>query len=355
MTKKALLPILLCLLWAAAAQAQTLRGTVLDSLTRQPVQGVSVYLDGSSVYTVTDAQGKFELSIAKKLNTSVVFSHISYETRAFPYPYTQLPETLLLGEKIQQIKEVVVGKDMFSRNRKLAVFRSLFLGETAAGKDCTIKNEDDIDVWYNVLENTLNASCEGPILIENKYLGYTIRYDLENFQVHYNRRSIEAPDWIRSDFKGRASFQEPQKPSKKIVMHRNRIYQRSRTRFFYDLTHDLIGTKQSDFSIVNRTKAKLDPHPFFSVTDSLQIKLVTIKVNPDTDIDLQRVLFLEEDIYGLNHVMYRGAVHSIIVFCTPSFLVDDYGNIDQRAQVIFAGDMGRQLIGNLLPYDFNPE
>ncbi|MDG1046923.1 MAG: carboxypeptidase-like regulatory domain-containing protein, partial [Flavobacteriaceae bacterium] len=60
------LPLLLLLSVFAASwvQAQTLiKGQVLDALDQSPLEGVSVYFDGTSLGTITNAAGFFELPL----------------------------------------------------------------------------------------------------------------------------------------------------------------------------------------------------------------------------------------------------------------------------------------------------
>ena len=57
------------------------------------------------------------------------------------------------------IVPVMVSYELFSGNKKWMFFRRHFLGTTRAGKSCTILNEDDIQLIYNVKDNTLQAFC----------------------------------------------------------------------------------------------------------------------------------------------------------------------------------------------------
>ncbi len=56
------------LLWNAVGTAQLIKGQVLDALDNTPLMGVSVYFDGTSIGTITDESGIFELPLAQKIN-----------------------------------------------------------------------------------------------------------------------------------------------------------------------------------------------------------------------------------------------------------------------------------------------
>ena len=81
-------------LWAAAARAQgtaTLRGTVADSLSGQPLAGVSVGLQGQPGGTATDALGNFKLG-------SIAAGTYTLRVGALGYGAQALPLTLAAGE-----------------------------------------------------------------------------------------------------------------------------------------------------------------------------------------------------------------------------------------------------------------
>ena len=81
-------------LWAAAARAQgtaTLRGTVADSLSGQPLAGVSVGLEGQPGGTATDALGNFKLG-------GIAAGTYTLRVGALGYGAQALPLTLAAGE-----------------------------------------------------------------------------------------------------------------------------------------------------------------------------------------------------------------------------------------------------------------
>ena len=85
-----LLPVF-CLQSAAAQGPATLRGTVADSLSGQPLAGVSVGLQGQPGGTATDALGKFRLS-------GVPAGTYTLRVGALGYRAHTLPVTLAAGE-----------------------------------------------------------------------------------------------------------------------------------------------------------------------------------------------------------------------------------------------------------------
>jgi TonB-linked SusC/RagA family outer membrane protein len=60
-------------------QVTKLTGVVVDSKTGEPLPGVNVILEGSTIGTVTDVDGKFSFDVTNK-NGNLLFSYIGYKT-----------------------------------------------------------------------------------------------------------------------------------------------------------------------------------------------------------------------------------------------------------------------------------
>jgi len=65
-------------LGALYGQGKTASGTVIDSGTKEPLPGVDVKVKGTTEGTVTDVDGKFELTLPEGSNT-LVFEYVGYE------------------------------------------------------------------------------------------------------------------------------------------------------------------------------------------------------------------------------------------------------------------------------------
>lgn len=81
----------------------TVKGTVLDKTTREPLIGVTVLVKGTSLGTVTDIDGNYSIDVPR--NAILTFSYIGYmplETKA------ENNLEVLLAEDTQSLEEVVV-------------------------------------------------------------------------------------------------------------------------------------------------------------------------------------------------------------------------------------------------------
>ena len=100
---KRFLTIFLCFLAVGSAYADfNVKGTVIDADGSEPLIGVSVLVKGSTVGTVTDFDGNFELSVPDK--ATLQLSYIGYKT----IEVRAVPEmSIIMESDAQQLQEVV--------------------------------------------------------------------------------------------------------------------------------------------------------------------------------------------------------------------------------------------------------
>ena len=84
--------------------------TVLDKDTKDPLPFTNVIIDGTSIGTITNEEGKFELTISKSHGAaSVVFSFVGYENTSIPVKDFKDPNKLIyLTSASTSLDEIVV-------------------------------------------------------------------------------------------------------------------------------------------------------------------------------------------------------------------------------------------------------
>ena len=65
-------------------------------------------------------------------------------------------------------------------------FLSNFIGSTPNAAQCKIKNYKVLKFWFSEKQNRLSVRADEPLIIENKALGYTIKYKLEKFSSDFS-------------------------------------------------------------------------------------------------------------------------------------------------------------------------
>ncbi len=169
-------------------------GTVVDGVTGEPLQGASVFINSSSIGTMTDKGGHFELPNLPPGKQEVVCSSIGYETNAYAYSPEQLPLKLRIQmeKKVRELKTVVVEPSVLEGWNKWGwLFTDEFIGTVPNAKRCKIKNRKAIKFRYFPNSDRLVAWCDEPIILENEALGYTIRYQLEDFELNFRTHTTE--------------------------------------------------------------------------------------------------------------------------------------------------------------------
>lgn len=180
------------LFFCFVAQSQKLlKGVVIDEEKNKPIANASVFLNTTSFGTVTNSQGNFELTIPNG-KYELIVSSIGFDTYNQTINTDNVSDFITIKLKVKsQVMETVVvepyEKDGWEKWGKF--FLESFIGTTANSLSCTIKNKNVIHFRNSKKTSELTAIADEPLVIENKALGYTLKYQLElfsyNFKTHY--------------------------------------------------------------------------------------------------------------------------------------------------------------------------
>jgi len=224
--------------------AQAISGSVKDLNTGKAIEGASVYFDGTSIGTITDAKGYF--SIDPKFNTTayLVVSYVGYKTVYIPHERHGQIIRVSIEEEIFEVPEIILVSDPFSRKQKLEVFRKEFLGETKAAEKSLIENEEVIELYFNSNHNTLTAYASEPILVKNNFLGYHLRYDLKEFRINFKSKSLKRIDNVESTLMvGHTFFEDIAFDEMKFLVRRKDAYEGSVQHFLRTLWNQNWGNE----------------------------------------------------------------------------------------------------------------
>lgn len=330
--------------------AQVVQGFVYDERSL-PVVGATVYFDGTTIGTTTNTEGFFTINLKAFSNSALVVSYMGYQTVIISNPFEVITHSITLVPKPLTIREVFVVPNPFTREQMIKVFRQEFLGANWAGRRCVILNEDDIDLYFDYESNRLEATSLKPLQIENRYLGYRVEFDLVEFYVKFNKRSLKR-DFIHSSlFLGTSLFADYPEVSNRQLRRRHDSYLGSQLNFFRDLAKMSWG-KEGFMLFVGSLPAL--PSTAFAVKDTLGLKQVTVLPDPQAP-----QIF---DVHGNPirpkarsfNLLYRRRQQSMVKFTTSQFYIDAHGNNSHPNQIAFGGEMGKRRFGNLLPLDYEP-
>jgi hypothetical protein len=347
--------ILICL--SVLTQAQiTISGKVIDSASREPLQGASVFAQNTTQGTVTNKDGEFSLTL-KSGGYELIFSFTGYVTQQFQVTdnksqqleISMLKEDKTLGEVIiSSSNEVPDGWEKYGD-----FFLSNFIGATPFSKKCNIINKDVVKFYYYRRSDKLKVLATEPIMISNDALGYDLRYQLDSF-VYYYKSDL-------STYRGTCFFTEktgsmPQELAWKT--NRKKAYYGSKMQFMrsiYDSTLSKDGftisvLDENDNKRFNRLPNPLAPD-YYAMNDSLD----QVEIYYPNKITVTYLKSVPEDDYLKQHKlpMDIGIQVSYIDILEP-IAVKQNGYYFEQRNWINQGYWSWKNLADQLPFDYLP-
>jgi hypothetical protein len=167
---------------ALAQQLYSISGTIKDNK-GETLPGANVLLSGYQKGAVADNQGKYTIAQLKPGNYDVLVQMIGFLPANVNVIVNDksVVVDITMKESVNQLKEVVIRTDPY-RQRWLEIFKANFIGTSPNAAKSKIINPDVIRFDYDKDTRTLNAAADEFIIVENKALGYRIRYLLKYFE-----------------------------------------------------------------------------------------------------------------------------------------------------------------------------
>src|SRR5580704_8763434 len=176
--------ILFCYSHAFSQSADLIKGKVTDAATKSPLYECSVFINSTSKGTVTNSAGDFILQNLPEGKHQLIISSIGYQTFVYDFNSSDLPLDLnvTLNRKSTELSAFTVEPEV---NDGWAIwgktFLDNFIGTSDNATHCAIKNVKALHFYYSEKRNKLTVVADEPLIIENKSLGYAIKYQLEEF------------------------------------------------------------------------------------------------------------------------------------------------------------------------------
>jgi CarboxypepD_reg-like domain len=206
-----------------------IKGKVISTDTKSPLPAVSVYLNNTSIGTITNDKGVFILRNIPSEKFTLIASSVGYETyvELINPKMTSGDITILLKPKADQLDNVVLLPDDPNGWKKWGkLFTDIFIGTNPNATQCHLENPEIIKLRLNP-DNSLTAYAKEPLLIVNYALGYEIKYKLEEFGYDLNSKLVV--------YNGYALFKDlgssNKKKEKKYEQERKEAYEGSLMHF----------------------------------------------------------------------------------------------------------------------------
>ena len=165
-------------------------GVVINKETNQPLVGASVFAQNTTIGTATNSEGKFSLQLpAGGYDLVVTFTGFTTDSKRITSSdpdNRDIHFEMKLKEKEMEAVSVVSSSEVKDGFKKYgSFFLDHFIGRTANSASCSIKNPEVLKFYFSKKRNRLKVMAAEPLLIENKALGYNIKYSLDSFTHAY--------------------------------------------------------------------------------------------------------------------------------------------------------------------------
>jgi hypothetical protein len=237
------------------AQTGTITGKVVRADSKAPVVGVSVFLSNATIGTTTADDGSYTLRGIRPGQYDLVVTSVGFEDFQQAVLVGKEPITVnaTLKPQVQQLRDVIV-TTAADWKRNYAMFLTEFFGTSAYARQCKIANPHDLTFIYRKSRKTLQAYSYDFIDIENRALGYKIRFLLKDFKSDKLNNLIS--------WQGRVLYQElPGSASQKLKWEQRRqdIYYGSSLHFFRSLANHTFDKDGFEIRILDRKPNPLRP------------------------------------------------------------------------------------------------
>ncbi len=169
-------------------QSFTANGQVLDSATKQPLAGASVFCQNTTIGAVTSSEGKFKLQLPAG-GYDLIISYTGYETQELRINNTNAADlTIDLKAKDKSMEEVVIATSTADPNglaKYGKFFMNNFIGSTPNADSCIVQNPEALLFFFSKKRNRLKVRSKEDLVINNYSLGYKIRFALDSFTYEY--------------------------------------------------------------------------------------------------------------------------------------------------------------------------
>ncbi len=231
-------------------ESYSITGTIKDKK-GETLPGAAIYLSGYKISTVANNEGRFTLGNLKAGNYDVLVQVIGFlpQTKNVIVFDKSVNIEIVLKENITQLSEVEIKADP-NRGYYLNLFKKSFIGGTPNAEQCTILNPEVIQTDYDKETKILTVTATDFLIIENKALGYRIKYLLTYFE-NDSRENVLF-------YAGHPHFEEMEKSNSKRKRYsklREEAYLGSSQHFFNSLYHH--RTKEDGF-IINKVAKTLN-------------------------------------------------------------------------------------------------
>lgn len=357
-TIAALFLTIICTLAFAQQKEFIVLGKVIDSASRQPLNGASAFCQNTTYGTITNSEGLFFMRLPNG-GYDLVISYTGYTKSILRISSNQLMTDTLLIELVKEDKAltevaVVASNEVPDGLAKYgSFFTDHFIGTTPNASQCVIRNPEALRFFYTKKRNRLKVTAREELIITNYALGYTIRYQLDSFSYDYNTQM--------SQYTGSPFFQEIDSTETAAATwkkNRAKTYLGSRLHFMRSLYDSLAIEDGFIVEKMDDDRASIKGTIINNLYDGEQYVAdsndVTINWQGRYRISYKTVFpdkrFLQEFKLPANTRM-----QVTLLDIADGFVIEENGYFYEQYDVVNTGYWAWKKLAELLPYDYEYE
>ncbi|MFC4164381.1 hypothetical protein ACFOWU_12005 [Epilithonimonas zeae] len=251
--------------------AQIISGKI-QTETGNAISDVNVYLDGTKISTTSTNDGSFQLDVQGQKSGNLIFQKDSYETSIFPLNQAIGKSVKVIINPVKEIKEVVIIPYTEQAYKNfINYFLDKFLGFDREG--VTIKNQRTLKFSYDKKNQFLKVKAPQTLIIENKNLGYTLQYNLINFEADFKKKT--------TSYLGTSFFKE-NNSKKNTILNRMNAYKGSLMDFLRSLYNNEL--EQEGFIVNHAKRIKNPSYPTDAELQKLQDHFEIVKAQKISNV-----------------------------------------------------------------------
>ncbi len=366
--KSASINILTCLLLITGpglnsfAQSGIITGTVQDAVTTELLPFAHVFINQTTIGTVTDSQGNYTLSHVPIGESTIVVSFVGYKSNLLKVQVrdgeTKQVDIRLESDDKQLDNVEVKGTRDKEWDKQLKKFEKYFLGNNSFAKSTAIINPWVLD-FKESGNNLFMATSSSPLEIENNALGYRVFYYLKDMvatsegyriagEVRFEEMSTDDPKTVKAWNENRtAAYKGSLRHLIKAIIE-DRVQQEG-----FNLYADMIGYEKSpNRSTVFSEQLNKTVQSFYSKNS-----VSPGKTEGEFIIQVNQRLEIHYTPGRTATKVYND------IFCPVSWLevndgfvrVNSNGIVLNPPFAVVSGAMYDNRVANLLPYNYSPD
>lgn len=346
----------------AQTSSYVVKGKVIDKNTRLPLQGASVFAQNTTIGEASDAEGNFSIRLPEG-GYSLVTTYSGYETETIRINHASSQNDSLLFELSPQEKSleevtIIINPEVKDGWAKYGTFfTDNFIGQSKFAKQCVIKNPEILHFYFSKKRNRLKVLAKEPLIVDNFALGYTLKFAIDSFTNDYNSKT--------NLFIGYPLFEEMQgTPEQQKIWAANRAitYKGSLLQFMRSLYSRTLDEDGFELQFIVNSSGEDFPIHLENLYGALNYKkddstnVVEFRPNQQEVAVIYKKSKPEKIYLDMDSSVKKNFQLSTIFFPKDeSFFIEQNGYFYDQEDMVTNGYLGFKKMGDMLPYDYNPE